>query len=66
MSSFKYICVIGRIKDEKNTEFVPATNDLGKAIIARKINLVYGEGVRGLQGWVAVFAFKKFKDYLWC
>jgi len=59
MPTIKRICVIGGIEDEKNTEFLPAANDLGKAIAARKISLVYGGGVRGLQGWVAASVIRK-------
>ena len=59
MPIFKSICVVGGMKNEKNIEFRSAADDLGKAIAARKINLVYGGGVRGLQGCVAVSAIKK-------
>lgn len=59
MPIFKSICVVGGMENEKNTEFRSAAVDLGKAIAVRKINLVYGGGVRGLQGYVAVSAIKK-------
>jgi len=59
MPTIKRICVIGGIEDEKNTKFLPAAYDLGRAIAARKISLVYGGGIRGLQGWVAASAIRK-------
>ncbi len=59
MPIFKSICVVGGMKSEEDTEFWPVAVDLGKAIADRKITLVYGGGVWGLQGWVAVSAMKK-------
>jgi len=59
MPTIKRICVIGGIENEENTKFISAANNLGRVIAAKKIALIYGGGIRGLQGWVAASAIKK-------
>ncbi len=59
MPTFNNICVIGGMESKGDTRFQPVAIDLGKAIADRKITLVYGGGIRGLQGRVAVSAMKK-------
>ena len=50
---FKTICVFGGSKLGKDREFVKAATELGTALAARKISLVYGGGSLGLKGCVA-------------
>ena len=56
---FHTICVFGGSTLGKNDEFVIVAKDLGKVIAERKLNLVYGGGIRGLKGWLATSAFVK-------
>ncbi len=47
------------MESKKDSEFRSAAVDLSKAIADRKITLVYGKGVQGLQDWVAVSTMNK-------
>ena len=53
---FKSICVFSDIETGKNGEFVTVASDLGNALAARKINLVYAGGIQGLRGSTAISA----------
>mgnify|MGYP002733406741 CR=1 FL=1 len=59
MDRFANICLFGGTHLGKDAEFQNAARDLGKTLAARKINLVYGGGVQGLQGSVAHTAITK-------
>ena len=54
---FKTICVFDGSNIGKNGEFVKATNKLGKILVAKKINLVYGGGSLELKRCVASSTF---------
>ena len=47
------VCVFGGSELGKDESFRRAAYDLGKALATRKIDLVYGGGIRGLKGSVA-------------
>ena len=53
---FKFICVFNDLKTRKSGEFLTAASDLDNALAARKINLVYGGGIHGLWGSIAISA----------
>ena len=53
---FKSICIFGETDEGKNREFLTAAKELGIALAARKINFVYGGGIQGLRGSVAISA----------
>ena len=50
MDRINTICVFGGSNLGKDGEFQHAAYTLGKALAARKINLVYGGGIQGLKG----------------
>ncbi|KAK9199743.1 hypothetical protein WN944_014936 [Citrus x changshan-huyou] len=54
---FKNICVLSGFNYGKHKEFVEAAIDLGRSIVERKFNLVYGGGDRGLSKLVSEAAF---------
>jgi len=54
--SFKSICIFGETDLGKDKEFIPTANELGRALAARKINFIYGGGIQGLRGSVAIAA----------
>jgi len=53
MPKINYICVLGGIDLGKDDEFRSTAYNLGITLTARKLHLVYGGGVQGLQGCVA-------------
>ena len=53
------VCVFGESDFGKTGEFLSASSELGSALAARKINFVYGGGVRSLRGNAAVLACSK-------
>ena len=59
MDRINTICVFGGSNLGKDGEFQHAASTLGKALAARKINLVYGGGIQGLKGCVAGSALTK-------
>lgn len=53
---FKSICIFGETDFVQDGEFLNAAKELGGALAARKINFVYGGGIQGLRGSVAISA----------
>ena len=51
---FTSICIFGEIDMEKNGKFLTTAKELGNELAARKINFVYGGGIQGLRGSVAI------------
>ena len=43
---FKFICIFSDPETGKSGEFLTVASDLGNTLVARKINLVYGEESR--------------------
>ncbi|KAK9230308.1 hypothetical protein WN944_023275 [Citrus x changshan-huyou] len=56
-SQLKNICVLSGFRYGNYKEFVQAAIDLGRAIVERKLYLVYGGGGRGLSKLVFEAAF---------
>jgi len=56
MPKINYVCILGGTDLGKDNEFQSVANNLGVTLAARKLHLVYGGGVGGLQGRVAVAA----------
>ena len=56
MPKINYVCILGGTDLGKDDEFRSAANNLGVTLAARKLHLVYGGGVGGLQGRVAAAA----------
>ncbi|KAK9195291.1 hypothetical protein WN943_003411 [Citrus x changshan-huyou] len=56
-SQLKNICVLSGFRYGKYKEFVQAAIDLGRAIVERKLHLIYGGGDRGLSKLVSEAAF---------
>ena len=56
---FTSICIFGDTDVGKDADFLIAAQDLGKALAARKINFLYGGGIEGLRGSVAISATMK-------
>ena len=54
---FKNICVLSGFHYRKYKEFVQAVINLGRAIVERKLHLVYGGGDRGLSKLVLEVVF---------
>ena len=52
----KSICIFGETDSGKDGEFLNAAKELGTALAARKINFIYGGGIQGLRGSVAISA----------
>ena len=55
-SRFKSICIFGGSNIGKDGGFVKAANELGAALAARNINLVYGGGIQGLKSFAVTSA----------
>ena len=53
---FSSICIFGETDSRKNGEFIPAAQELGCALAAREIKFVYGGGIQGLRGSMAISA----------
>ena len=53
---FKSICVFGGSKVGKDPKFALAAHELGKALGKRGINIVFGGGMHGVRGCMAISA----------
>jgi len=53
MPKINYVCALGETDLGKDNEFRSIAYNLGTTLATRKLDLVYGGGVRGLQGCVA-------------